>query len=96
MQGQGATPPSLTLFAPSLLDEEASNANGMLAEYSHAASSRVSVIRGVGCDSCSLFGIVDCPLLAHATVMMMVVGWMASYRHNYYGDGDGNDNDSND
>jgi hypothetical protein len=74
MQGQGATPPSLTLFVPSSLDEEASNANGMLAEHSHAASSHIVIVRGVGCNSCSLFGIVDCPLLAHATVMMMAVG----------------------
>jgi hypothetical protein len=74
MQGPGATPLSLTLFAPSLLDKEASNANGMLAEHSHTASSHVVVLHGVGCDSCSLFDIVGCPLLAHATVMMMAVG----------------------
>jgi hypothetical protein len=74
MQGQGATPPSLTIFAPSLLDEEASNPNGMLAEHSHTASSHVAAVHGVGCISYSLFGIVDCPLLAHATVMMMAVG----------------------
>jgi hypothetical protein len=74
MQGQGATPPSLMLFAPSSLDKEASNAKGMLAKHSHAASSHVSIVSGVRCNSCSLFGIVDCPLLAHATVTMMAVG----------------------
>jgi hypothetical protein len=46
----------------------------MLAEHSHAASSRIAVVHWVECNSCSLFGIVDCPLFAHATVMMMAVG----------------------
>ncbi len=43
-------------------------------EHSLAASLRVATIRGVGCNPLYLFGIVDCPLLAHATVTMMVVG----------------------
>ncbi len=62
------------LFVPSLLDKEASNAYGMLTEHSLAASSHVATVRGVGCNPLSLFGIVDCPLLAHSTVTMMVVG----------------------
>jgi hypothetical protein len=62
------------LFAPSLLDKEASNAYGMLMEHSHAASSHVVIVHGVGCNSCSMFGIVNCLLLAPATVTMMAVG----------------------
>jgi hypothetical protein len=46
----------------------------MLMEHILAASLHVATIRGVGCDQLSLFGIVDYPLLAHATVTMMVVG----------------------
>jgi hypothetical protein len=61
------------LFAPSFSDEEASDAYGMLVEHSLFASSRVAIIRGVGCDPPFLFGIVDCPLHAYVTVPMMAV-----------------------
>jgi hypothetical protein len=46
----------------------------MLIEHSLAASLHVATVCGVGCNPLSLFGIVDRPLLVHATVMMMVVG----------------------
>jgi hypothetical protein len=65
---------SPTSFVPSLLDKEASDAYGMLAERSLAASLRIAIISKVGCDPPSLFGIVGCPLLARATAAMMAVG----------------------
>ncbi len=46
---------------------------GMLVEHSLATSLRVALIRGVGWDPPSSFDIVDCPLLAQATVTMMAV-----------------------
>ncbi len=61
------------LFAPSLSDEEASDAYGMLVEHSLFARSCVDVICGVGCDPPSLFGIVDCSVHAYVIVPMMVV-----------------------
>jgi hypothetical protein len=60
-------------FVPSLLDEEASDASEMLVEHNLIASSRIAVIRVVGCNPPSSFGIVDCPLLAHITVTIMTM-----------------------
>jgi hypothetical protein len=71
---------SLMLFALYLLNKDASNVYGMPKEHCLATSLHVAVIRGVTCDLPSLFGIVDCPLLAHATVMMIVGRWMVGYR----------------
>jgi hypothetical protein len=62
------------LFALALLDIEASNAFRKLTEHSYTASSCVAIVHRVGCNSRSLFGIFDCLLLAHTTVMMMAVG----------------------
>jgi hypothetical protein len=50
-----------------------SDVYGMPVEHSLATSLHVADVRGMGCNSPSLFDIVDCPLLAHATVRMMAV-----------------------
>ncbi len=44
-----------------------------MVEHSLFAISPIAVIRGVGCNPPSLFGIVDCPLHAYVTVTMMAV-----------------------
>jgi hypothetical protein len=62
------------LFAPSLSDEEASNAHGMPTEHSLTAGSNVAIVRRVECDPSYLFGIVDCPFPVQATVKIVAVG----------------------